>query len=106
MKIIKKLYVSESAKKEKRKILRGLEKKELQPFVYVITYSTGGGILDILPAYALKYPFYYTGKTSELEIVGIAKGRQEALELTARIAEDTYNAGGDFDVRAYITSRT
>ena len=104
MKVIKKLYVSESAKKEKRKILRGLEKKEVQPFVYVITFSvSNGGILDIFPAFALKYPFFYKGKTSELEIVGIAKGRHEALELTAKIAQDTYNANGNFDVREYLS---
>lgn len=105
MKIVKGLYVSDSAKKEKRKILRGLEKKELQPFVYVITLSQGkGGLLDIYPAFALKYPFYYTGNSAELEIVGIAKGRQEALELTARIAQDTYNAKGDFNVRGYFSA--
>ncbi len=103
MKIVKDLYVGESAKKEKRKILRGLEKKELQPFVYVITLPLGRhGVLDILPAFTLKYPFFFTGDPGQLKIVGIAKGRDEAFGLTARIAMDTYNATGGFNVREFL----
>lgn len=103
MKIVKKLYVGDSAKKEKRKILRGLEKKELQPFVYVITLPVSRhGVLDILPAFTLKYPFFFTGDGKDLKIVGIAKGRDEAFGLTARIAMDTYKATGGFDVEEFL----
>lgn len=103
MKVVKKLYVGDSAKKDKRKILRGLEKKELQPFVYVITLPVSKhGVLEILPAFTLKYPFFFTGKGADLNIVGIAMGREEALQLTARIAMDTYEATGDFDVRKFL----
>ena len=103
MKVVKKLYVGESAKKDKRKILRGLEKKELQPFVYVITLPVGKhGVLDLLPAFSLKYPFFFTGKSEELKIVGIARGREEALQLTAKIAMDTFEATGGFDVGVYL----
>ena len=103
MKVVKRLYVGDSAKKDKRKILRGLEKRELQPFVYVIALPLGRhGVLDILPAFSLKYPFFFTGRGEELKIVGIARGREEALQLTARIAMDTYEATGGFDVRGFL----
>ena len=103
MKIVKRLYVGDSAKKEKRKILRGLEKKEIQPFIYVITLPAGKhGVLDILPAFTLKYPFFFFFCDSELRIVGIARGRNEAIELTAKIAMDTYEATGGFDVSQYL----
>lgn len=103
MKVVKGLYVGESAKKEKRKILRGLEKRELQPFVYVITLPVSKhGVLDILPAFTLKYPFFFTGEAKDMRIVGIAKGRNEAFSLSAKIALDTYNATGGFDVRGYL----
>ena len=103
MKIVKKLYVGDSAKKDKRKILRGLEKKELQPFVYVITLPVSEhGVLDILPAFTLKYPFFFTGDGKELSIVGIARGRDEAIDLTVKIVMDTYDATGGFDVRTFF----
>ena len=103
MKIVKKLYVGDSARKEKRKILRGLEKKELQPFVYVITLPVSEhGVLDIIPAFTLKYPFFFTGDGKELSIVGIAKGRDEAIDLTVKIVMDTYDATGGFDVRTFF----
>lgn len=105
MRIVKGLYIGESAKKDKRKIIRGLEKKELQPFVYVITLPVSEhGVLDILPAFTLKYPFFFTGEGKELSIVGIARGRDEAIELTVRIVMDTYNATGGFDVRTFLTN--
>ena len=105
MRIVKGLYIGESAKKDKRKIIRGLEKKELQPFVYVITLPVSEhGVLDILPACTLKYPFFFTGEGKELSIVGIARGRDEAIELTVRIVMDTYNATGGFDVRTFLTN--
>ena len=59
-------------------------------------------MLEILPAFTLKYPFFFTGKGADLNIVGIAMGREEALQLTARIAMDTYEATGDFDVRKFL----
>lgn len=103
MKIVKKLYVGDSAKKEKRSILRGLEKKELQPFVYIITLPVSDhGVLDILPAFTLKYPFFFAGNRRDLKIVGIAKGRAEAFELSARIAMDTYEATGGFNVKEFL----
>lgn len=103
MKVVKRLYVGESAKKDKRKILRGLEKKELQPFVYVITLPLSEhGVLDIIPAYTLKYPFFFTGDGKDLRIVGIARGRYEAIDLTVQIVMDTYSATGGFDVRGFL----
>ena len=37
MKVYKKLYVGVNAENDKKKILRGLEKKTLQPDIYAIT---------------------------------------------------------------------
>lgn len=104
MKAVKGLYVGDSAKKDKKKILRGLEKKELQPFVYVITLPVSRhGVLDIMPAFTLKYPFFFKGR--DVRIVGIAKGRNEAFNLSAKIALDTYNATGGFDVGEFLNAQ-
>ena len=103
MKVYKKLYVGQNAEKDKKKILRGFEKKELQPGVYAITLPAGkSDMLDILPAFTLKYPLFKDARVSELYLVGIAKGRTEAFELTARIVEDTIRAGKAYDIPATL----
>lgn len=99
MKVYKKLYVSTSAQKDKKKILRGLEKKELQPGIYALTLPAGrSDLLDIIPAFTLKYPIFKDARVSELYLVGIARGKTEAFELAAKIVEDTIAAGKAYDI--------
>ena len=82
--------------------MRGLEKKDLQPGVYVIALPAGDtNVLEIIPAFVLKFPVFLERRRS-LHIVGIAKGRSEAVYLTAKIVQDTYNATNGFDVGAYL----
>ena len=102
MKVYKKLYVGVNAENDKKKILRGLEKKTLQPDIYVITLPAGkGDMLDILPA-TLKYPFFKDVRVSERYLVGIARGKTEAFEVAARIVEDTIRAGKAYDIPATL----
>ena len=71
--------------------------------MYVITLPVSEhGVLEILPAFTLKYPFFYTGDGKELSIVGIARGRDEAIDLSVKIVMDTYDATGGFDVRTFF----
>ncbi len=103
MKVYKKLYVGVNAENDKKKILRGLEKKTLQPDIYVITLPAGkGDMLDILPAFTLKYPFFKDVRVSERYLVGIARGKTEAFEVAARIVEDTIRAGKAYDIPATL----
>ncbi len=103
MKVYKKLYVGENAKKDKKKILRGLEKKMLQPDVYAITLPVGNSdLLEIHPAFTLKYRIFKDARAKELYLVGIAKGRQEAFEVVATIVEDTIKAGKAYDIPATL----
>ena len=102
MKIYKNYYAGDTAKKSVRKIIRGLEKKDLQPGVYVITLPEGdNNVLEIIPAFVLKYPFFLE-RRRKLQIVGVAQGRTEAVMLTAKIVQDTYNTTGGFDVECFM----
>ena len=103
MKVYKKLYVGSNASKDKKKILRGLEKKELQPDIYAITLPAGkSDMLDIIPAFTLKYPLFKDVRVAELYLVGIARGKTEAFDVVARIVEDTIKAGSAYDIPATL----
>ncbi len=105
MKIYKNYYVGDTARKSAKKIIRGLEKNELQPGVYVITLPAGDkNILEIIPAFVLKYPFFIERRRN-LQIVGVANGRTEAVLLIAKIVQDTYNSTGGFDVGEFMCGK-
>ena len=38
----------------------------------------------------------------EMYVVGLAKGRDEALNLVRDIIDEVYNATGGFDIREYL----
>ena len=46
----------------------------------------------------------YPGK-KEMQIIGLAKGYAEALELVRSIIEEVYQNTGDVDVKSYLRGR-
>ena len=46
----------------------------------------------------------YPGK-KEMQIIGLAKGYAEALELVRSIIEEVYQNTGDADVKSYLRGR-
>lgn len=99
----KNLYMGNSIKSRKRRILRILRSGRSLPELFLITPAANGrDQLDILEARRF---FLNSGTGAIREIYGIGLGRRETLELVAQIAEDAFAAGYGGDLKAYLRGR-
>ena len=97
------LYVSECWQEKKEKIIKKLRQNRLQPQVYVIALSQGEqNHLEFFSSMLLKQRVY---KNTGLFVVGIASGYDEALSITAEIADHVYRETGGADIRRFILDR-
>lgn len=95
------LFIGDKMKKKKDKVISSINNYEVTFDVYCITFASHqDNLFDIIDANELLFPFY---KKSEVRIVGIAKGRAEALSLVEKMLLEVYHKTGNFDVRAYFT---
>lgn len=73
------------------------------PGIYLVTLSDHtDDILEIVPAVVLVQKAAY--EICPL-IIGIAKGKEEAIALVQSIVEEVYQETGDFQVEEYIKNR-
>lgn len=95
------VYVGNKMKKKKEKAITSINNQEATFGVYCIAFAShSSNLFDILNANELLFPHY---RRSEVCIVGLAKGREEALELVRDMLLEVYNETGDFKVRTYFT---
>ncbi|HWT75583.1 MAG TPA: hypothetical protein VN258_12830 [Mobilitalea sp.] len=95
------LYVGEKMKKKKEKVIASINNREATFEVYCIAFASHpDNLFDIMDANELLFPFY---KKSQIQIVGLAKGKDEAIHLVKDMLMEIYNQTGNFDVRAYFT---
>lgn len=100
MRWYEKLWVGPGAQKKKKKILSAIEKQErfLQAYVICLSQSPYEQ-LEILPSRMLGSP----GCPEEsLYVLGIAIGKQEAMELVAEMAEQIYRETGNLNMKQYF----
>ena len=95
------LYVGDKIKKKKDKVIASIDNKEATFGVYCIAFAShSSNLFDIYEANELLFPHY---KMSEIKILGLASGKQEALDLVHALLMEVYNKTGEFDVRTYYT---
>lgn len=95
------LYVGEKLKKKKDKAITSINNQEVTFGVYCIAFASHpGNLFDIIDANELLFPHY---KKSQVQIVGLAKGKEEAILLVKDMLMEIYSKTGNFDVRAYFT---
>lgn len=96
-----KLYCGEKAAKSKSRLIRRLEKGKLEPDVFVLTLpeSRDSNILDIYRSVTLKQS-HFDGK--DKYVVGIAKGREEAMDIVTGLVDEMYKSGNNFNIRTYL----
>lgn len=96
--------MGENAKKAKYKVMGRVIKKKFSFDTYLITLpSDTSNILDMYSANILLQPYYRNKvKLKDVYVVGIAKGRMEALELIRDIVDDVYSNTGAFDISGYL----
>ena len=93
------------AEADKKTIIKELKTRSVQAGIYVLTLPAGdSNILEIYPAFTLKFPLFRE-EGRELVVIGIARVREEALELSGMIAQDVYNRTGGFDLASFIRDR-
>ena len=88
------LYLGDNARKAKYKTFGLIRKNRFTIDTYII---------DIYSANVLKQPhFKNKSDRNKVYVVGLAKGRNEALELVRCIVDDTYSHTGGVDVAGYL----
>ncbi len=104
MKWYKKLYYGENARKVKYKIFGKIAKSRLTFDTFLIMLpSNKENLLDIMSADVLKQPHFKNKKIQDsIYIVGIAKGKEEALEVVRVIIDEVYQATKGFDIPKYL----
>lgn len=103
MKFCKRLYLGESVEKSHRRIVFKLKHRIGQVDVYVITLPLNGGdLLEIYHCAILKQKYY---KNKPFFVVGIAGGKQEAMELSCKMVEELYTMTDGFDMRSFIMEK-
>ena len=93
MKWYRKLYIGENAKKDKYKVFGHIRKNRFCADTLLITLASN---------MLLQPHFKNKNVNEEIYVVGLAKGRDEALNLVRDIIDEVYNATGGFDIREYL----
>lgn len=71
--------------------------------IYLVTLSDNpGNLLEIIPAAMLLQKSYYAICP---EIIGMAKGKDGAIDLASDIVREIYEATGAFEVKEYLKNR-
>ena len=81
----KRLYVSDSLKKSRRKVCWNLKHNRGQADIYVISLAAGKDLFDVFHCAVLQQKEF---PRKELRVMGIAGGREEALKLCSRMVSD------------------
>lgn len=95
------LYVGVNMEEKKDNAIAMINNKQATYGVYCITFaSQPDNLFDIMDANELLFPHYSKVK---LTIIGLAKGREEAIMLVHDMLMEVYRETGAFDVRTYFT---
>jgi hypothetical protein len=88
-------------KKKNEKVVASINNREATFGVYCITFASHpSNLFDIIEANELLFPHY---QRSQIRIIGLAKGKEEAVTVVQDMLMEVYNKTGEFDVRSYFT---
>lgn len=100
MKWYKNLFLGESIAPKTHQIIKKIKNNKLTPDVYVIAFASNPkNLLDIIPTWEMLQGGYPKEK---LCIIGLAKGKQEAIALVTDIVAEVYEKTGDVKIREYL----
>ncbi|OUO80278.1 hypothetical protein B5F53_04785 [Blautia sp. An249] len=98
-----KLFVGEGARKNLSRTILKIKAGRLAAGIYVITLSANpDNLLEFFRADLLKQKAF---RLNCPPIIGIAKGKDEAMDLVAQILQETYACAGTFCVEEYLKNR-
>lgn len=97
------LYVSERASKKLKCTISRINRQKVTPEIYVLTFpSNDKNIMDIVSTNVL---LQTAARKRCPEIIGLARGKEDALDLMQTILRETYEHTGDFCVKEYLEDR-
>lgn len=97
------LYVGYGLLNTKRQVMRKIKNGKPQLNKYVLTLPCNDyDTLEIYPAGVLTQKWY---RESELVIVGIAEGKEEAMDMMQLIIMDCLQDTGSVNVKKYIEEK-
>lgn len=98
--ISKNLIVPAAQEENRKKMTAQLSKRHPsdRKLYCVILPTTEGGILEVIPLFALRLE----AKEHDITILGVSEGREEALKLVESMIGEVYRETGEFDVKAYF----
>jgi len=96
----KKLYLGEGVKKGYKKVIYKIEEGKPTFGIYCIMFASNDeNLFDIIPVMEFFYPVY---EHRDIHILGLAKGKGEAIEVAKDMIMEVYNKTGEFKVREYF----
>lgn len=101
MRFYKKIYMSPSLAKKRKKVLWKLRTGRPQPTVYIITLASNNDLFEIYHSGMLKHK-YFQKKENAPYIIGIAEGYYGAVDLVTDMIQDVFTATGCYNVKAYF----
>lgn len=95
----KDLFVGEKASKKKYRMLRKINKRFLTNAYVVTLPANNNNVLDVYSYNELLQKHY---RNRDIYILGLACGKDEALDIVQKIVLDTYINTGAFKVADYL----
>ena len=96
-------FLTGESVKNPEKIKKKLNDGKLVPGIYLLTLSENqSNLMDIIPAAMLIQKSFY-GICPK--IIGMAKGKDEALEMVRGLIDEMYTETGTFGTAEYIENR-
>lgn len=100
MRLYKELFVGPTVRHKRSQVIWKLKRNKLQLDIFLITLAANpNDLMDILPAFLLKQPYY---KNQDLFVLGIAGSKPEAQEIVRQIVERLYQETGGFEIREFV----
>lgn len=99
MRFSHRLFLGESIKGDPSRIIKKLKKKRFLAGVYLICPASNG--IDPLEYYETKQLSQPILRDRELDIIGIARSEEEAVELVRQIYEASVEYGHE-SIRSYV----
>ncbi|MBO4324303.1 MAG: hypothetical protein J5845_02725 [Lachnospiraceae bacterium] len=98
--ISKNLIIPAEQEEKRKKMTAQLTKRHPseRTLYCVILPTTGSGILEVIPLFALRLE----AKDHDITILGVSEGRENALKLVESMIGEVYRETGAFDVEKYF----
>ncbi len=95
------LYMGYKMNKRASRVIDCINNRKAVMNIFCICLAShSDNLFDIMDANELLFPHY---KNVDVTIIGLAKGKEEAIDLVHDMIMEVYEATGEFDVRTYFT---